>query len=57
MAADDRYRKVSDDTGQSFYCPLAAVASDNRLKADRRDDCIETEVVHRYSGQIRVVRS
>ena len=57
MNDDVRYKKVSDDAGQDYYCPLGALGRDNLSKADRWDDCIETEVVHRYSGNLSVVRS
>lgn len=57
MRHQDTYQKVSDDKGQDFYCPLEAIGRDNRLKSEMTDDCIETDVVQRYSGHIRVVRS
>ena len=54
---DDAFRKVTDENGQDYYCPLDAVGSDDRLVHGWADDCVETDVVQRYSGHINVLRS
>ena len=54
---DDAYRKITDDNGRDYYCPLGAIGSDNRLIDEGADDCVETEVVQRYSGNISVLRT
>jgi hypothetical protein len=56
MENDVDYTKVTDDSGMDYYCPLSV--ADNNSPPDERigDDCVETDVVHRYSGNIRVVR-
>ncbi len=54
---DEAYRMVRDENGEKFNCPLGAIDNNNRTKRDRWDECVETDVVQRYSGNIRVIRS
>ncbi len=54
---NDRFKEFTDDNGQSYYCPLDAFGGNNRLIDELADDCIETDVVQRYSGNLHILRS
>ncbi len=47
--------KVTDEAGVEYYCPLCIADRVLPLGDGAGDDCVETDVVHRYSGNIRVV--
>jgi hypothetical protein len=48
------YEKVSDENGESYYCPMDHV-TDSPVAADRLPDgCVETSVVGRYAGNIQL---
>jgi hypothetical protein len=50
----NRYFIVKDKNGDDYFCPLNAV-QDRRNVADREfDECVEKDVVERYSGNIEV---
>lgn len=54
---DTLYKKVSDDNGEQYYCPMADVDA-SRVATDRLpEDCIEASVVGRYAGSIRLENS
>jgi hypothetical protein len=57
MKPDAIFRKVADQEGRAFYCPREAVGRGDRAVESMADVCVETEVVERYSGNIRVDRS
>ena len=57
MRENESYRMVRDDYGRDYYCPLGAIDNHERMKRDRWDECVETDVVQRYSGNIHVLRS
>lgn len=54
MKNDTPFTRVTDEAGLDYYCPLTA---DDRDAAPDTigDDCVESDVVHRYSGHIHVV--
>ena len=56
MESNGVYTKVTDEAGNDFYCPLSDVDRNLTLSERLGDECVETEVVHRYSGNIRVVQ-
>ena len=55
MENDTRYSKVTDEAGLDYYCPLSPSDPDQPPKDRIGDDCVETDVVHRYSGNIHIV--
>ena len=57
MSNQGKYIKVSDDDGQDYYCPLGVTADGKHSHEQIGDDCVETEVVQRYSGNISVKRT
>ena len=57
MQEKESYRMVKDEGGDKYYCPLGAIDNNERMKRDRWDECVETDVVQRYSGNIHVLRS
>jgi hypothetical protein len=57
MKPDKIFRKVADKKGREFCCPSDAIGRGDRPAESMADDCIETDVVERYSGNIRVDRS
>jgi hypothetical protein len=57
MSHQDEYIKISDDNGQDYYCPLGVTADARHSQNKIGDDCVETDVVQRYSGNINVQRA
>ena len=56
MNSDNLYTRVTDEAGNDFYCPLYDIDRNITPHEILGDDCVETDVVHRYSGNIRVVQ-
>ena len=56
MNSEETYTKVKDGDGQDYYCPLRAIGDDHRPNQEMLDDCVESEVVQRYSGNLRAER-
>ena len=57
MRKNESYRMVKDDSGMDDDCPPGAIDTNERMKRDRWDECVETDVGQRYSGNIHVLRS
>ena len=51
---DTRYILTRDKNGQKFLCPINSNRGHSVQSADVNDDCIEEDVVRRYSGKINV---
>ena len=49
-----RYATGEDDN--AYVCPLKTREISGRVKMDQLDECIEADVVGRYSGNIQIVR-
>lgn len=48
--ADIEFKRVTDDTGEDFYCPLGIKAyADGQPDVD---ECVEASTVERYSGNL-----
>lgn len=51
------YGEYSDEMGERYYCPLAAVTTPKMVSDEIPDDCIEASVVGRYAGNIQLAGS
>jgi hypothetical protein len=60
MADKEAHRKQSirlkDKAGNEFLCPLDALKSVSKAKEEELADCVEEDVVGRYSGDIEIVK-
>ena len=54
MAAtkDETYFVVKDKNGDKYLCPLNSVKDRDQITEDEMDDCVERDIVERYSGNI-----
>ena len=57
MAAtkDETYFVVKDMNGDTYLCPLNAVKDRDLITEDEVDNCVERDIVERYSGNIDIV--
>ena len=46
------YFVVKDKHGDDYLCPLDAVQDSNAVSDQEFDECVEKDVVERYSGNI-----
>ena len=60
MADKDAHRKkyvrLKDNTGSEFLCPLDALKSVSKATEEELAECVEEDVVGRYSGDIEIVK-
>lgn len=49
------YTRVTAEDRNDYICPLDLAQSKSTLGIDDLDDCVEAEVVGRYSGHLNVV--
>ena len=49
-----RYILTKDKNGQKFLCPINSGRGHSDQSVELNDDCIEEDVVRRYSGNINV---
>ena len=60
MADKDAHRKkyvrLKDKTGSEFLCPLDALKSIKDATEKELAECVEEDVVGRYSGDIEIVK-
>ena len=49
---NESYRTVTDDSGIDFICPIAETADREAPPAGLHEDCIEKDVIERYSGNL-----
>lgn len=45
--SEEKYARLKDANGGSYYCPRDLTAPD-------ADDCVETDVVERYAGNLNI---
>lgn len=45
---------ISDENGADFLCPIDAVKNQNAITDREFDECVEEDVVRRYSGNVKV---
>ena len=50
--SSNRYFIVKDKHGDEYLCPLNSANNKNAASKKVHDDCIEKDVVERYSGNI-----
>ena len=48
------YKKLSDENGEDYLCPLNAATIESSPADDIPDDCVEASVVGRYAGNIQL---
>jgi len=50
---NDEFKRVTDDTGEDYYCPLGTKEyADGQPDAD---ECVEASTVERYSGNLNKI--
>jgi len=50
---NNEYKRVTDDAGEDYYCPLGTKAyAEGLLDAD---ECVEASTVERYSGNLEKI--
>ena len=48
----DQYKRVADEAGEAYYCPVAALAKTGQTI--NPDTCVEASTVERYSGNLNI---
>jgi hypothetical protein len=51
-----KYVRLKDKTGSEFLCPLDALKSIKDATEQELAECVEEDVVGRYSGDIEIVK-
>ena len=51
---ESRYLKVRDNAGNEFVCPMDEFDGNNRGLIDS-ENCVESEVVGRYGGRLKII--
>jgi len=51
-----KYLKVKDKAGNEFLCSIDALKSVSKATEEELADCVEGDVVGRYSGDIEIVK-
>ena len=49
----ERFEKVTDHSGETFYCPLEVTGKNGR--GTDPEACVEATTVERYAGNINIV--
>ena len=49
------YTRVTAEDRNEYICPLEVAQRKSTLGIDDLDDCVEAEVVGRYSGHLNIV--
>ena len=52
---NDSYFIVKNDNGIDYLCPLNPVKGGGAATDSDMDDCVEKDVVERYSGNINIM--
>lgn len=57
-AKDKKYKyfRIKDKAGNEFLCPLDALKSVRDATEEELAECVEEDVVGRYSGNIDIVK-
>jgi|GEM_PF-2263690 len=45
---------IRDENGTDYLCPIDAVENQNAITDQEFDECVEEDVVRRYSGNVTV---
>lgn len=51
---ENKYFIVKDEHGGDYLCPLAQVKDRTAVSEDELRECVEKDVVGRYSGNIEI---
>jgi hypothetical protein len=54
MKTKKEYKPVKSTEGTDVYCPIDAISTSEGAEVDEIDECIEKDVVERYSGNINI---
>ena len=46
------YVKVKDEHDAEYLCPVHSIKNSGTVSVDELDECVETDVVGRYAGNI-----
>ena len=57
MERDALFAKVAVQDDQEYVCPLELVRTKSVLSVDELADCVEADVLGRYSGMLKVVKN
>ncbi len=55
MSADTKFKFTTGEDNNAYACPLNTAEINGRVAANDLDDCVEADVVGRYSGSIDIV--
>lgn len=55
MRDNTAYKFTRDEQGNAYVCPVDTVEKKGRVPQDQLNDCVEADVVGRYSGGIEIV--
>jgi len=51
---DSKYISVKDERGEDYFCPMARVKDRTAVSEKELRECVEKDVVGRYSGNIEI---
>lgn len=54
MIENITYTKVKAEDNNEYICPLGLAKKNRHLSVDELDDCVEADVVGRYSGNLKM---
>ena len=54
---DELFGKYQDESGESYYCPVNAVADDRTVSEWELDNCVEVSTAARYAGHLSIIDS
>lgn len=49
------YQKYTDETGETYYCPIDGFYAGDRHSDQAEQLCVESSIVGRYAGMIEVI--
>ena len=52
---NNAYFIYEDENGLGYLCPLSSVKKRDTVTGGDLDDCVEKDIVERYSGNINVI--
>ena len=53
-STNEVFEKYEDETGETYYCPINAVADNTIVSEWELDNCVEASTAERYSGHLNV---
>ena len=52
---NESFGKYEDEAGESYYCPISAVADNTIVSEWEIDNCVEASTTERYSGNLDLI--